>query len=57
LISSLESSFTTASSWVEAVDSVSTAIQTFFTSSVVTTADLGTVPPVSWVGTGTGNIT
>jgi hypothetical protein len=55
LISGLQSAFLNTL-WSGNVTQFQSSIKTFIIGSVVSTSDLGTTPPVSWVGTGTGVI-
>lgn len=56
LKASLESEFSTGTDWAVAASNIATAIDTFVKAVVITTTDLGTVPPVSWSGVATASI-
>jgi len=59
LNSDLTAAFTAqafSSDWDDVADKIGDAIDTYLKAAIVTTIDSGTTPPVSWVGSGTGNI-
>ena len=59
LISELNQAFTSqafAETWNDVATKIATAIYTYLTGATVATVDSGTIPPNSWVGTGTGSI-
>ena len=59
LTTSLTTAFTTSgptSSWDLLSTDIKNAVKLFITTSIITTADAGVVPPNAWVGTGTGTI-
>jgi len=59
LNSDLTAAFTVqafSNAWDDVTDKIGDAMDTYLKAAIVTTNDLGVVPVVSWIGTGTGSI-